>query len=439
MIPRSPSRLDSLKALLACAPSTEFTRIMLENFDVRVRDYMETIGRYRPQRDLEPAFACALSTELQRLGLSEDMLAKALAYLRNGRLLQTAPHTACSHGPAFLGATWLTTLITPRDYPCVIGASSSVPFDNDAKSGCLSFSNRFSTRDVVKPTSRWAASLRKADTTRADFVNERRITLIPSKDNKRTVFGSPVSPKTIEILSDLNDNLRPPITITSRDDFPTLALRLCSIFESRALQRPIVFIDLTRVVADYLCKVLENDAHPIFKLLFDGRSLQLLERHLGKISVFCTSGASNAKYTNLVIDEGYLLGESIRIPATPPVIRNHLAAGALCPGLLLTFVATSFINDFCCLGSFNQVSYLERYKAVLGKTGVIPEEQIAHVPTDALTIGRATGLDGGCVHAIDVALGAPLSPNENVSVGEFAASLLERRRWRRTRPAYIAV
>ncbi|NTX29218.1 hypothetical protein HT746_19130 [Burkholderia pyrrocinia] len=58
-------------------------------------------------------------------------------------------------------------------------------------------------------------------------------------------------------------------------------------------------------------------------------------------------------------------------------------------------------------------------------------DAIAAVPTDALTLGRARNADGSEVHPLDVLLGSSIEWDPHRSVGDFASTVILKRRWKR--------
>ncbi|WP_128843470.1 hypothetical protein [Burkholderia catarinensis] len=104
----------------------------------------------------------------------------------------------------------------------------------------------------------------------------------------------------------------------------------------------------------------------------------------------------------------------------------------LCPGLFPVFVSLAFLNQFQCLGSFNQIQYLDQMKQALTALRGVDGDLFATVPTDGLTLGRVRQVDGTEVYPIDVLLGEPIEWDRDRSVGDFASTVILKRRWLRS-------
>lgn len=420
------------RAALRDAGPNVFAERMLAIFDMPVVDYMRELARYRPAAPMDPPFRHALRRALDRSGLSDADAAHALAGLEHGRTLQTSGHLTLSNGPGFFGVDWLSTLAaTGPDTPCVIGVFSCVPFNNDAKSGCLNFGDRYGLRDVIDARCPAWRELARADRDRRHGTRERRVSLVPTRLVRRLVFGARVPDRTHEVLPYLSEPLQRIVPPARPDDMSALATTMCARLESAIFGRPMVFVDLCELVSDYLQTVLLDDAHPMARLCFDAALNTRLRQALPQVSWFSFAGPDGDRCEQLRVDGARLTGRGFDLGWEPASVAAALRDRVLCPGLFPVFASIAFVNQFQCFGSFNQVQYLTQMKRVLSQLRGFDGDSIAAIPTDALTLGSVRNDDGAEVHPIDVLLGSPIEWNPHRSVGDFASTVILKRRWQR--------
>lgn len=421
---------ERARALLREAGPNVFADRMLAIFDVPVSSYMRSLVSYKPASSMDVPFRHALRRALDGSGLSDTVAARVLAGLERDRTLQTSGHLTLSNGPGFFGINWLSTLAaSDPDTPCVIGLYSGVPFNNDARSGCLNFGNNYSISDLIDVCSPVWGDLMRADRDRRHDTTERRVSLMPARLARRLVFGTRVPDRTREVLENLSAPLRPIVPPEIPDTISALAAAMCARLESAIFGRPLVFLDICELASDYMQTVLLDDDHPMTRLCFDPALSRRLRLALPLLSWFSHAGPDGERFQQLRVEGVRLRGRGLDLEWKPQAIVEALRDRVLCPGLFPVFAAVAFVNQFQCLGSFNQVQYLTQMKQVLINLHGFDGDAFADVPTDALTLGRARNADDAEVYPIDILLGSSIEWNPSRSVGDFASTVILKRRW----------
>ncbi|MBN9343914.1 MAG: hypothetical protein BGO76_00240 [Caedibacter sp. 38-128] len=416
--------------LLKSAPSSEFTRILLQNFDVPLEEYIPRLFSYIPTRPMENELRQAFMQEFSNLHLTQTTSTVAADMLEQTRTLQTAAHTTFTNGPGFLGANWLTTLGIPNDKPCIIATFSGIPFDNDAKPGCLNYGKTYQINDFLDKSYPDISELINAEAERARCTADRRVSLIPGRWQRVSVFGSHVHEKTSRMINYLTPQINQflPAKILQQD-FSALALSFSANLETKIFNRKMIFVDLCSIVSNYLQLIFEKDEHPITKFCFEGTNFERFESLHGKIPLFSQSGIEEKSFSQFFREGDILAKRNGTISWNKSTIKNHLKNRELCPGLFLTFLSLTFINQFQCLGGFNQVKYLSKFRNVLSTIDLFKIYDIETIPTDSLIAGRMIDEEGREVYPLDIILGSEVNLNPSRSLGQFATSLILRKRW----------
>ncbi|CAN0458158.1 unnamed protein product, partial [Ectocarpus fasciculatus] len=133
----------------------------------------------------------------------------------------------------------------------------------------------------------------------------------------------------------------------------------CAAIQQAVLGRPIVYLDLNRIAADYLAAALSSPGHPLAALLSSPgqRAAQFPETSW----FYARSGRKVAVLRPT--PEGFA-GRGVSVASS--AVAAGLRDGTLCPGLLPTFAAVACLNPLRCLGSFNQARYLAEIRAAWG-------------------------------------------------------------------------
>ena len=110
----------------------------------------------------------------------------------------------------------------------------------------------------------------------------------------------------------------------------------------------------------------------------------------GDESIF-NCAVMNGKYEkmeNMTFSGNSLKSKHKEILLTDPkILISELENARICPGLILSFLAIAFLNEFKCFGSFAQVEYLPLYQEKLAKLKFMKEFNIKKIPTANLTTG----------------------------------------------------
>ena len=98
----------------------------------------------------------------------------------------------------------------------------------------------------------------------------------------------------------------------------------------------------------------------------------------------------------------------------------------LCPGLFIGFSVLVYLNGLNCLGSFEQVEYLARFKKIWQHfefEGAVPQEQLQ---TRRLSCGRMISMDGKPVYPLDLILGKKADLERPQTFSEWMEPLFPR-------------
>ena len=308
---------------------------------------------------------------------------------------------------------------------------SGVPFSNPAWSGCLNFSDRFQVKDVLVDGAKDLRFFEKAeaDRRRDGVTGARRISMVSARNRDSLVFRAPAPDRMYDVIDQLRPSLRT-LAPEHNDIFCEFALAFCQAVTRKAMGRKQMwYFDLNEVMLMYLQDVLPNPDHPMHRLLFDSELRQGLEAAIGEpITWFYTPlGTEQRRYFNKVIAEGdALVGYGGQVPLEPEEVCLMLETGVFCPGVLLTFAALSFVNGFRCLGSFEQVQYLEKYRKALAELGWPEPGALDSVDKGALTSGRCVDEKGDAVFPLDVSLGLKWFPKKGLRVWDLVEPLVPR-------------
>jgi hypothetical protein len=405
-------------------------RILDASWDEPLVDYSARLNEHSPQVELEPALERAFVRVFVELGWKSEEVETAVADLRGRRVLQTATHLTASEGPTFLAVHLMATEGLAPELPYLVGAFAGVPFSNPAWSGCLNYSDRYALSDLIEADTDAYRRLAKDQANRAlDAVSsERRISLVPARMRDGLVHGSQVPDRLRELIAALCEPLRT-LTPDPGEGFCNWASGLCQATARRVLNRKRVhYFDLNRVIGLYLAEVLEDDTHALRRLFFDERLRAGLIELFGAETILFYRGYEKKKrqrVDGLRICGEQLQGAAWALDFTPETLVAGLRADLLCPGVLLTFATLTFLNGFRCLGSFEQVEYLDFFERGLESLGW-PAERSMGVDTGALTSGRCVHEDGRPIYPFDLVLGTDWEPPVASRVGDWIDPLMPR-------------
>ena len=419
------------RALLASRPSSSFARLLLQNFDVPVSEYMQAIYSASPVLPIEDLFLHVLRDELEELKISKNEIDQALASLGKHRVIQTTPHVTLTNGPSFLGANWLAASALPGDAVCLVGAVSHVPYSNDARSAAISFGDSVEIEGLISSSYPRFGVLKRSEKDQVESGGERRITFLPASMARACVFGTEISPMLREAVAYLKSPVAKFFSgIEKHTDFCQYAMIANAAIDSHVLKKNIRVFDLCSLVSKYLQLALQDGMHPMSRLLFGVESRQHIDRTLGSISLFVNTGKFSERYAPVTIDGDRFFVDGEEFDWNPENVIRLLACKKICPGLFTVF-SVLLLNGIQCLGGFLQVQYLPAFRSALASHPLLGDFPVGRVPVDGLTFGRMHDVDGRVVYPIDVVLGKSIQDDSKMSVGEFATSLILNKRWMR--------
>ena len=382
-----------------------------------------------------------MAVQLARQELSPSHLQAILDAFIRVPVLQTSTHLCLSEGPTFLAVHLMATRGQPASLPYFVAAYSGVPFSNSAWSGCINLSHRWPLRELLATGSSTFRDQLRRETNRlrdeAGSDPERRISLVPAVSRDALVYGSRISPKAKNAAIDLCSLLKNLLGRVREDQaFGPWALAASEkVIRRITAKQDVFYMDLNALVTDYLLRVLEDPAHSMSRMLFDLSVRRKLQDGLGQKPAWFVAGVQKGKRLRvepLFLDDDGLHGPGVDVALTPKAISAALSDGKICPGLVPCFLSLAFINGVYCLGSFEQVEYLERFRSTLAKLSW-PHKDVSAMAVDGLTTGRCVdSRDGVPVWPLDLWLGYDwrASPNQTLAqwIEGLASRLLEIRR-----------
>tara|TARA_B100001123_G_scaffold107070_1_gene124658 strand:+ start:165 stop:1460 length:1296 start_codon:yes stop_codon:yes gene_type:complete len=422
----------SIKGALQKAKRPELARILSGAWNISLSEYSERLWETTPAYPpLEAELRLAFVTEFRRIGFTEWQAQSYSSALEKSRILQTATHLTASEGPTFLALHNLALLGIPQGKTYFVGSYSGVPFANSAWSGCLNFSNYIDLESVISVHAPGFSELKRADNDRVRDSSDRRISLIPGNMRDVRVFQSRIPEKMADLMSYFSE---PILGISPKaktgDDFTKWASQFCTNQLGKNFpSKSIIYFDLNEVISNYLALIFANSNHPIYRLFFDNAV---------RNSVFAVFPSDtplftvNVNYKNKIRQESVVLNgdklhsQNYMLNLTQENLINEIKSGVLCPGLFLGFTALSFINEFICFGSFEQVEYLTGFKQKWLKLDLLDNEIVHKSNTSAFTSGRCVDESGEGIHPLDLVLGMEMKFNGNQTVGELIQPLLYR-------------
>ncbi|MBF0287414.1 MAG: hypothetical protein HQM14_06310 [SAR324 cluster bacterium] len=423
--------MNSLSDILKTKGRYQLASILEQYGSSSVVEYSSHLYDYQVPCDIEPELLQAFQGELQRLDCNTTELKSILKDLQHVRILQTSTHLTASEGPTFFAIHWLAGLGLSIDQYYIIGAFSGIPFSNSAWSGCLNYSSRYKLEHLLAPQSPVYYELLRAEKDRGRDTIENRISLIPGQKRDALVYRSIIAERSQHILPYLCEQLKSLLPVSNTDgSYTKWALQLCGNLGRHLFpKKRIVYLDLNEVITHYLQMVLNQPAHPVYRLLFDSSiQIRILEQFGQGIPIFTVPCVEKKKekLVKLTIQDGFLQGGPYRILLTPETIIKELEAKQLCPGVFVTFMVLSFLNGFKCLGSFEQIEYLKDFQEKWTKISLLNQEIVKQVATDGLTTGRLTDETELPVFPLDIVLGTPWDFPDKATLQDLINPLLPR-------------
>ncbi|MGK5095154.1 hypothetical protein WDW89_24485 [Deltaproteobacteria bacterium TL4] len=379
---------------------------------------------------LEPELLQAFDHEFQRIGLVEKSK-DILSSLQRTGVLQTSTHLTASEGPTFFAIHQLASLGVPRGETYLVAAYSGVPFSSSAWSGCLNYSSRHPLEALLNKDCPFFGELSRSQKDRGRDTQECRLSLISGVMRDAPVYRAEIPVKMSQLLPHLSSRLQtllPPIPLTA--SYTQWALTFCNQQMTRLLpQASVVYVDLNEIIGHYLKSILQKPQHPICRFLSEERLRNAVFSKIGDPLPLFTRPVS--QHQKIRLEPLFAKGSKLEGPTTliemnPESLTQSLDSEQLCPGLFLTFCILCFLNGLKCLGSFEQIEYLESFQEQLQSTTWLTPDQINRKNISALTTGRCVDETGQPLFPLDVLLGSFWEFPKGQTLGQLITPLLPR-------------
>jgi hypothetical protein len=411
----------------------ELARLLEAQHQTPLEAYARSLWEPAPRvPEFSPLLRRALEAELHRLGFGLQEAERHLESLERTRVLQTATHLTLSEGPTFLGLHRLALMGRPEGETYWVGAWSGVPFANSAWSGCMNWSNRFPLERLISEKAPRFRDLKQAELDRArdtpEGFSENRFAVVPGKWRDARVYGSTIPERTLKLTPHFAHSLTSLMPKVVLDhSFTSWACRFSRNQLERALRvKDVVYFDLNRVISEVLVHLLEESGHPLRELLCDPERHQQMLDELGEDTVWFFGEVvtpDRRRFDPLRSENGYLSGRGVSVPLVGTSLHEELRTGGLCPGLLLSFSLLAFESGLTCLGSFEQIEYLERFRNAWAALQESKLPGLNQARTNAFCWGRSRDAFGQEVYPLDILLGEPLPEIQSQTLGEWLGPL----------------
>ncbi|MDH5559302.1 MAG: hypothetical protein OEY59_00435 [Deltaproteobacteria bacterium] len=394
------------------------TNIFLKHQHTPLREYSKQLFLKSPGI-IEDILLESFRYEWEQTGYSVSLTEKACSQLMAAPVLQTAHHVTPTHGPTFttIDLTCLSGLLENQIY--LVAANSGVAFSNTAWSGALSYGD-IPLEQLLERNSRlYNQSLRSQKERSLHGDQESRISLIPSKSRDQLVYGTRIETSLTDTYRDFTPDLRKIILPPMENQlYSRWASRACAHLQEHVfLKNPFLIFDINQVVRRYLIAILKgNRDHPIKSLLFSSITQKRFSGLFRQNSLFLSGyqGKKSQKIENLFLIDGKLQGKKSGLIAfDKDYIIDKLLSQEYSPGLILVFFIIRFLNPIRCLGSFNQIEYLESHRKSWMEVRADFDLNLKADGAESLTTGRLF-LDQRPIWPLDLAL-----KGENIDAGAF--------------------
>lgn len=419
--------IQKLLEALRAEQKNHLANVIEKNWNKTIKEYSSSLYAYTPLVSVEPELVNAIKHVLDEYGYALDEQDSIIESFIKHRVVQTTHHLDICTIPRWITINWLATRGLPVDAWYLVFTFSGVPFGTASRPGALKFSQH-QLEEVINPNTTLYTSLKK------DIENSKldrdhalnRISLMPSSTQDEIVYRSTVKARTVKVLENLTPQLTEYFPVPQEDEsYPRFALNTTRTIESKILKlKKMAELDINEITTHYLLEVLKNPDHIVTKILCDVDTRSKLAPVIPTEAIFYASYTQDSRIRQqsvFLTPEGF----STSLEAKSESIMHALREERLCPGLFLTYLVFKFINGARCLGSFVAAEYLPTYKEKLIATGILKDYNIESVPTDNLTTGMLPDKSLEQVTAIDMLLGTPWEPDENMVYGELLLSLMD--------------
>ena len=429
---QDPSQKESILKRLRESGRVELAAILETHWETSIEEYAQSLWDHdKKDIELEPELLQAFHQEFLRIGFSHEEASESISSLKRTRTLQTATHVTASEGPTFFASHQLALRGIPKGETYLVGAYSGVPFANAAWSGCLNFSSEIELGAILSEQAPGFSDLLRADQDRRRDTNERRISMIPGKWRDSQVFGSDISEKQKSLASHWNKDLQKLMPPTENcHSFSAWCSGFCrNQAEILFPKTKMIYFDLNEVIRNYLIKVISRPQHPMtMVLLKPEKRSQALDFFGPETSFFSfnTNLGNRIRLKSVNFQENSLKETQGNFEMNEEKLLQMLKERTFCPTLFICFTVLVFLNGLNCMGSFEQVEYLKKFKINwnhLAFPGILPE----HLQeTKKLSCGRMISIEGNPIYPLDLILGTNPSFVEPPCLGRWLEPLFPR-------------
>lgn len=349
--------------------------------------------------EIEPELLQAFKKEWQSSGWCQTDITKASAQLEKYPVIQTSHHITPTNGPTFLTLDMICLCGLAPDLHYLVGANSGVAFSNSAWSGALSYQTIPLAQLLLEGSQAYHQAVKSNQERVCHGNNENRYSLIPARQRDQLSYGVKITENIYNKYAQLNAELKnrlPKMEIGKQ--YNRWAVKTCEQIQKTILNQPNIFyFDINQVITNYLIKIIEKEDihHPVFQVFF-GKIADEFWTAFKKYPAFMGSysGKKSYKVDQLYWEKQGLIGKKTTYPINKPEDLLALFQGKeICPAVLITFFILKFINRIRCLGSFNQIEYLENIKSTLLDFPSGWNLDLNHAAESMLTTGRIFKFD----------------------------------------------
>lgn len=385
---------------------SNLAQVFKKHWQTQLSDFVGTL-QVEKSINLEKELKEAFLEEWIESGISMSNAEKLIQQLESYPVLQTSHHVTPTNGPTFLAYDLIASASFSEEKTYLVAASTGVPFSNAAWTGALSYGD-IPLDDLLEVGSKAHLHAQRSLNDRiADGNQDKRISIIPSKQRDQLVFGTKIQDFQLAMYNQLSNRLKGIIKPVDRFEiYSHWACDICSHIQQKILNRSsILYFDINRVISKYLVKVLKNTHnHLILEILFSSDVNELLNKSFGFPVFFLTGykGKKSFKIESLRWVNGASQGDkSGERKYTKEELIDDLENYILCPGIFLQFLVLRFINGIKCLGSFNQLEYLEDYRKRWQELDFDFELKLEPDVDESLTTGRLLDDSGTPIWPLD--------------------------------------
>ena len=342
-------------------------RVFRQHWDTPLEEYAKRLFR-KKGFPIEPELISSFEEEWREVGLAENRIAAASRQLSESSVIQTSHHIAPTCGPTFSTVDLISLSGLSVSDCYLIGASSGVAFSNPAWSGSLCY-GELSISHLLEKSSRVYHRTQRAERERRNHGRqELRLSLIPSGQRDRLVYGTKLTTFQSDLYASFSPKLKSILHEFGKEEsYSRWAAKTCARIQNHAFDTDrIVIFDINQAIKRYLLKILANGKeHPVKRILFDKNVSDKIRRAFPFSTPFLGHyrGKKSDKVDRLFWEENRLVGKKETYPIdSAKKLHRLIEQEQLCPGLFIVFFVLRFLNGIRCLGSFNQIEYLEEFR-----------------------------------------------------------------------------